>query len=1658
MTPEERTAYAESQGVSVDMLDGIVGYGGPRPAMQGPARKELPRHTQPMDEAMSADMAELAAVVDRREVSPQDAAMAKVGKQPRSLKDMVSQYREELGSRHLVDVVDPERPEASREFLRTQMTDDKEALKAGAKERIRTLPISDEEQAILEVEAVYMEQRQLIAQMEQFAQAQEKAFLELGRMGDDEVVEFAGIPVSALNDDVVPQLGLEFTPRTMWDAKHKIDGAIEAGLLPDNAWTKFWGYFGMHGATMEEATEAYDKLPDSKKIEALEAYTNYLKEVAPDWFPRTNLNLYFGLTDLVDEAYIEGAGVENKLKRRMLNLVGWLGGLEVVTAGVATLGTAPVKAAIRVALKAPVVTRMGLMQKPTLWAESMRRAFNDMPDSAVATYFNTDKIEIAQSQLPGPKTGEPLVNVPDGVLTPREVDRLEQTTAAAQDTHRRLGSNTYTAREQGQIINQVVGEIEASHGGHMRLGASEISLRDDMSGVDMDIILGADKAHGFKSAQEAAEYAEQIGLSHADGEYLRVRPDGTYEQVKPTLTRNEAGEIEVTGAKPGEYVLRAKYQHTFGPEDTRLFDGTPVVLGAWQGRALGWLSTPSSFLQGTALGKFTRSYLREQALTNQLDAIIAPLFKMPTKSRLRVNDAMEWAEEFGVTHGKMPTVKELKKQFPKMSEDEVKGFYTARHFQDTLWGMQNDRLHRNWKARGFVTATNGDGPVYHGAPVDEAHLRSKAVRSYYDPTTGKSVALNKKALAEYLEGGGKVIRMELPMQGSKGQSHHYVLVDAQKGFRTQALRKNVLEYIPGYNTRIYEDAHFVQRVKTNSNIDGMNQTHTSTMRTASSKKQAKIFQMRVMDALGRKLYKDEWDKSWGRWKKHDMLKEKGYEIKVSRDQRLSDSDRVQIDLEKMQVEGRLFFDNRQKRAIRNTDNQVADVVDPINAMQRTARMAARQVATEDLVAAQKNQFFLAFKDKLEINGKKTSAEIDTDLTKIIKKGSAEEKKLATKARGWWRYIRFMEGSMNADPGFFRATSINLGEWVDDNIGRKIGGRAFTKELAKSMGRADAVRAAKSLAFLHFITARPVRQLLLQGLQHYNLAAIDPKYGFSGKWQMDTFSLLSAMKRLSRAREDANIIGLKRKQMSGMLGYDELELEVLMREFQASGLVDTVNVHSYAGGTTKEGKVTRNTVGGRAVAATSDTATSAANRVRAIGFDLGEQFNVTASYLMALRRTMKDKGYKKLTQLDQDEWDQIANRGSQYALSMHKANAAQWQYGLVSLPMQFLQFSHKWLLTALGTSKTMRKAGLANQQFTQEEAWRIMIAQGILWGGAGMGVKPLMENWINSYDPTGSKLTQDQRNLITGGLTDWGVNEILQNTLKDPELSFAIDETFAPAAGFEMTWEKIMEVATEPMMFYEPLLGPAGEVATRYGKAVAFGQAVTGQGFAHWDTRTRTQAVIEAAAAGLFSQYSDILKVRLANKMGQWTNQAGMPTGLEATWEELVVKGTLGVNPDKLLNYYDYVGNLGDLKRTIKEDAREHANRLNYIVNQWSNAGAEKGYMDAMAAINTMAMVFELYKEDGLGNEYYKALLSEIKRVTTPETGSVARNAAELVMGGYTGDVFADLLNSGILTPEQHADLTQAFERAQQTQDINDHERERLFELERETVRSLTDGK
>jgi hypothetical protein len=1016
---------------------------------------------------------------------------------------------------------------------------------------------------------------------------------------------------------------------------------------------------------------------------------------------------------------------------------------------------------------------------------------------------------------------------------------------------------------------------------------------------------------------------------------------------------------------------------------------------------------------------------------------------------------MLWAEKFGVDEGRMPSLDELREAFPKMSNDEWKGFYTARHFQDTLYGIQNARLYNNWNARGFVSVSKpGLNQAYHGKPVARGEVK---VESFLDPETGKSVKLSSQELDDFYTNGGSVIKMDMSMQGSKGQAHYYVLVDSRQGWRSGALRKHVLEYIPGYNTRIYEDAHFIQRVKKNAIIDGKPQEHISTMRVASTQIEAEAFQKRVIDALGRKLYKDQWNKNWSIGRKHKALEEKGYDIVVSRDARLSDADRIQVDLSKLQTEGRLFFDNRQKKAIRNTDNQPADIVDPVNAVQRTARMVARQVSTEQLVSTQKQQFFSKYKD-LKIREGDTSSEIDGFLTSLIKTGSKEESLRATKARAWWRYIRFMEGSMNAQPSMFRRAAIKVSEWVDFNIGGKLGNRELTREISRRMGNVSAVNSAKQLAFLHFLTARPLRQLVLQGMQHMNLQALDLSY--VGKWQMDTFSLLGAMKRLSRAREDDILYGVKRTQMAKMMGYTDDELKIIMREFSQSGLVDTVDVHSYAGGMPKTAIRTPRSRIGQGLNETWTNINKPVNAARAMGFDMGEQFNVTASWLMALRRTMKENGFKKITELDSQHWDDIANRGSQYALAMHKANAATWQYGLLSLPLQFLQFTHKWLLTSLGASKTMRKLGLANQAFTQEEALKIVAMQTVMWGGAGtaalFGLRDNLENVVNSFDPDGTKLGEDGRQLLLSGLADWALDQIVRGVMNDPDLGYAWDDIFSPAMGSQMLSEKILELGTEPFMLHEVLLGPSGQVFSRYQKAFAFGQALAGKDYEHWSAGQRAQGIIEAGAAGLFAGYSDLLKVRLAAKMGQWTNAAGVPLEVEAKWLDLVLKGGFGINPDRLQNYWNYVGKLGDLKADLKDNAREHAERVNYIVMQWSDK--KLGDEDALAMLNTLATVYDLYKEDGLGEQYYEQMMAEYSRLRTPDGESILKRITELLMRGYTGDVVTDLLNSGNLTPQQADELREMLNRQMSLSEENLEKRLELFELEREIVRNTTDGR
>jgi hypothetical protein len=1637
---QEKIEFLKANGVEDWEIEAVTRHGSSDFRRIVSESMELSPWEAPMDDAQATDVAELAAMAQRKAVEPRDISLAQGGRMPESMLGTAIKFRETLGLLPSAAVLEPSNLENTENVLKNTG----EALRHGLKEEMRTAPIPEPEADILGLEAAYMEQRglreQLKSQRAQREELQLKAFVPGERpamVGDYDI-----------NNDWFGLAG-EFLPRTTKDFYDWTNAWIEAGLLPDDIWTRVTGSFLARGTTGEEVLEMLDKMSPEEQSNALKKFVDiYSKSLPPHL--RSDFNVYLALQDTYSDRYVETGEVKSDFERRLLNVVGWLGAVEVVAG--ASLITRPIKAGLRMLAQSRSVTRLAQMQNPVWYAEALRKAFNEMPEAAVNKYMNTTKVDIAQSQLPGPATGERLVNIPDGVIEPRELERITEATEAALDTSRRLTANVYSSKEQGLIINNVIEEIQAANTGRLRLGMSEVAFKDDLSGVNLNMMIGADEKVGFKSLDEAVDYGmNELGLG-VQHEYFKVMPDGTLEQIKPVLKQEDGKWINSAPATPGEYLIRAKYEHTFSAADARLFDGTPVIAGGWMGRFLGRFNTPSSFLDTNTVGKFTRAYLKEQALVNQLDSIIAPLYKGTTPNqRLLVNDAMMWAEKYGEEFGIMPTVDELKLKFPEMGKREVELFYTARHFQDTLYEIQNARLYQNWNARSFKTVSKPDVQTqYHGKPLELNEIRGS---SFLDPETGKSRNLAPDEIEDLYTRGGSIVEIELPMQGSPGQAHRLVLVDPEMGWNKNTLRRHVLEYRPGYNTRIYEDAHFVQRVKKNARIDGATERHVSTMRTATTAKEAEIFQRRVIDALGRKLYKDEWDKNAPLELKRKLLDDKGYDIVVSRDARLSDADRIKVDVEKMQVEGRLFFDNRQKTPLRNTDNKPSELVDPIESMQRVARMAARQVSTEGLADAQKSQFFGRYKS-IGLNSRKTSAEIDADLVSIVKQGSKEERAMASEALGWWRYIRFMEGSMNTSPSAFRGAAIKAAESLDYNIGKKIGARRLTKWVSRDLAsNASVVNASKQLAFLHFLTARPLRQLVLQGAQHLNLQAIDPLY--IGRWQMDSWSLLAAMKRLTNSREDNLISALKLGQMRRIMGFDEDEMNILLREFSQSGLVDGVDVHSYAGGLPKASISTSNNRAIQEIQGVGHGIRWPVDKARALGFDLGEQYNVSASYMLGLRRHMKENGIKSVKSMDSNDWDLVANRGSQYALAMHKANAATWQYGLFSLPLQFLQFTHKWLLTTMGASKTMRNVGLANQQFTQGEAAKILAGQAIMWGGAGFGLKEVVNQAFNSSPEVSAMVTEQEREYLTSGFVDMLLDKSMQMLFDDEELDFAFEDTFAPSMGGYMLFEKIMELGTEPTMLYEPLLGPSGEILSRYTQAFRLGQAMMGKDFEHWEPAKRAEAVIEAAAAGLFAGYSDLLKARLAMKVGQWTNTAGVPTGLEARWGEVVLKGALGLNPEKLLSYYRVTGKIGDLQSSVKEDAKTHAETINKLVIQWSDN--KLGEEDFLAQINTVSSVYELYKEDGLGELYYDAFMQEFDRLKSLDGERLANKIKDTMLRGYTGEPIIDGVRSGVVPPEHQDTLNQWLNRMLSTQDKNIQDRRELLEIEKQFTREMTDG-
>lgn len=1588
-------------------------------------------------------------------------------------------------------VVSPETAKEDMDFVRASYFDRNHAALLGLKESMRNLGPSDAEEVadIGWLEAAQAENRKVSEHIKAQRVALQTA-IETSAKPRDESGQGWTKGDDSFNWDLFWNMSSILLPTLTVENISKASAGIDAGFVDPGFWTYAKAFFLPYEQSLEMRDVILKMSPEEGAAAVAEFRERFMNSV-PEWM-RKDLAVYMMSEEvvpydaintpeqnasmmeriLVGAMYMLGTGVETASAASAV----LTGGTSLLAAGPTTsilkraIGavqagwrgwrnpTSIVRAGRRAIAQSGVTARLAQIQNPkrlqAAWIEEARANASTRAGQFATT--GQRQVEIASAQLPGPGASaapnEAIVNVPDGVFSAAEEARLVQLEAGARSTANRLTGGFLDTSEQFRVVDEVIQELEASVGARARPALSDIEVHDDGLGVNLNMTFGMDDTRGFNSLQAAVDWAQNDAGLKVPWKVAKVMPDGTLKEVliKPTLVN---GKLVVPNT-PGEYFIRAGFEHLFTPDDVRYFGGdfgAPVITGAWQGKQVGFWTNPSAIFDPKTVGRYTRSYLREQRLASQLEAITAPIFKMSRKAQRKINDMLGFAEKFAEENaGALPTPAELKAKFGA-NADEMKGYYTARFAQDVMWEIQNRRLYQDWKAKGYRTFYKTGGPRYHGKFIARNKLDKARSKYVYDAETGKTRELTDSEIDTIYQNGGKIMEVDLPLTGSKGREHKLVLMEGQKGWVDADLDRHVLKYKSGYNTRMYQDAYFVKRVKDNGRMDGKQEKLERTMRTASTYAEAQAFRERAFDAIGRRIYKTAWDRDAPMKVKEQMLADKGYRLEISKDSRLTDMDRIQVDLDRFKMEGRLFFDDRQPTALRNTENQMADVVDPLNVVQRTAKMISRQVSNENLVSSQKQRFFQKYGRYFSHTPTDESSRIEASIKKIITERPPNDPDAIrmTHALAWWRYIRFMEGSLNNNPAAFRKHIIQLSEWVDLKIGGKLGLRDWTKPLARKLGNASIVNATKSLTFLHFLTARPVRQLAMQGAQHLNLLPIDPTY--AGKWQLDTFSLLSAVKRVENTEEGRAIMALKKKQAARMMGLDDEEMDILLEEFQMSGIVDGVDVHSFAGGKPKSSVTLGETPAGDMVGAGISAARYIPDKARAYGFDLGETINVTASYLLALRRHTKEKGIKSIKDLTRQDWDDIAARGSGYALAMHKANAAMWQYGLLSLPLQFLQYTHKWLLTMLGASKTMRKMGLANQAFTVQEARRIVVGQMIMWGGAGFALKDHIRDFV---DTEWQNLPKEARDILAGGLVDWSLDTLMRNLGEDEDLDFAWEEMGAPGQGLAMFIENWIEIVGGEVSPGEAYMGASGTVFDRLATSAKYIGHIFGEAGEDLSPTDKAYMTAIAVGEGLFSGFSDGLKVMMAHRMNTWTMSTGQALGIKAKFEELVVKGVLGVNPQIIQDSWDLRESARDMVMNVQDNAKAHVKEITSL---WLKAGKtdEERFL---AQVRGLSGVFDLYENIGELQLYKDSFMAEMRRIDTDSGKSLLQSLVEHLSKGFTGDPVTFLVERGFITdPQEEARIRATIERQKSLEPRNIQKFEDNIKRDVESARRQANG-
>jgi hypothetical protein len=629
-------------------------------------------------------------------------------------------------------------------------------------------------------------------------------------------------------------------------------------------------------------------------------------------------------------------------------------------------------------------------------------------------------------------------------------------------------------------------------------------------------------------------------------------------------------------------------------------------------------------------------------------------------------------------------------------------------------------------------------------------------------------------------------------------------------------------------------------------------------------------------------------------------------------------------------------------------------------------MAMRQSTQEGLFKALKVGFEREFGDlpyfwqnrsKLKSD---SLGKLEEDLKTGRNEASGNTRARYNKALEIIRYMRTQMGTDSALVPALRQGTINVAVMLERMLGPKsakvLGG---IEKWGLSM---DPFATGRKIAYSAFMVLRPARQILLQSAQISMLTGLAPTYIGTGKIFLDAIGLRRGLTRFRWAGFDD---GWSDAKVAKAMGLKKKEYKRLVEEFQRSGLMGSVNTHSFnANARNLQSQLDPNAGKWGRFAYTAKAKGRGVYNTLAKGFELGEQNNLTFSYLVALKRITKRDEITDLTKLSRKQWDDIASEADSLALAMTRPNKMAYQSGYTGMLFQFMSFQHRALVTLLGF----------NPKLSRTDSIRLATGMVFLWGANTGGMEDFAREKIAQWGLSkylGKEIVPgiSFEDIIAAGLIESGFNAIghaVSDEYKDFNLGI-----LAPGAAVVEIYKQVYKIVAESPTESLALLGPFSNQASGFAKGLNFIQ-----GEANNPTRTPGEKFVRAADYMLrntLPQYNDANRVWVSYQLGEFIDKDGDKQGMATTIATLTARGVLGIRTKEEMSRYRMRTLHWENRQNIEDWVETWKPYMKEIIVKWRDGeySDDKAYELSAVAHNLTESAPE-----GVRREIYNRLMTE----------------------------------------------------------------------------------